>query len=67
MTYAITDTITGNQSTFEDWELDCVKHAFGFDADSDTSEACDKLVNALRRRESTYGIEQFLGIEVEEV
>lgn len=67
MTYAITDTITGNQSTFEDWQLDCVKYAFGFDADSDTSEACDKLVSALKRHESTYGMEQYLGIEVEEV
>lgn len=65
--YKVTDTINGNVEWFDEFDITELKHAFGFDIDEETSDVADRLVVALRNGNSTYGLEQFLAIEVQEV
>ena len=65
--YKVTDTVNGTVEWFDEFDINEIEYAFGFYLDDETAEVADMLVAALRKGKSTYGLEQFLGIEVEEV
>lgn len=65
--YKVTDIDNGIVEWFDEFDIDAetLRYAFGFDAEA--TEVAGNVVNALAKGVSTYGLEQFLGIKIEEV
>lgn len=64
--YKVTDIETGEQHFFERETLSALGYAFYYDEDVERFEISKKLANAIRRGKPTFGLEQALGVVVEE-
>jgi hypothetical protein len=63
--YKVTDIITGQTEWFDTFDAFCVEYAFGFESEEALDMLAD-LEDAIRRGRSTFGLEQYLGLKVEE-